>query len=309
MATNQQQEVIVPPLTMPNFLVIGAAKAGTTALYRYLIQHPEIFMSHPKELRFFPFEGLKPDYRGPGDDSWRFFTKVEDYSTFFAPGAHYRVRGEAAPLYLYHARAAERIRHHIPNAKLIVILRHPADRAYSHYLMMKREGRESLSFRDALLAEDQRVSDNWSPNFHYRRRGLYARQLRPFFDLFKSEQMGIYFYDDYVRDPLRFVQNIFAFLNVDDTFVPDMSERHNETKLLRSPALHSFLIDRRSTKDLLKPLVPFPLRKRIKSHLNKRNLAKPSLAPGLRRELTESYREDIRNLQDMVGRDLSHWLK
>lgn len=74
-------------------------------------------------------------------------------------------------------------------------------------------------------------------------------------------------------DPIKFVQNVFRFLEVDDTFVPDVSERYNETKLLRSPALHSFLADRRPSKDLLKPLVPFQLRKRIKRHLNSRNLA------------------------------------
>lgn len=266
-------------------------------------------MSEPKELRFFPFENQKPDFRGPGDHSWRFITKLEDYSAFFSPGAHYRVRGEAAPIYLYHVRAAERIRHHIPNAKLIAILRHPADRAYSHYLIMKRDGFESLNFREALVAEEQRVSDNWSPNWHYHRRGFYAAQLQTYFDLFKSEQLGIYLYDDYVTDPVRFVRNIFRFLNVDDTFVPDMSERHNESKLLRSQALHSFLAERRPSKDLLKPLVPFQLRKRIKRHLNSRNLAKPPLAEGLRRHLTEGYREDIKKLQDMLQRDLSHWLK
>ena len=309
MAANESQEDTVQAMTMPNFLVLGTAKAGTTALHRYFIQHPEIYMSQPKELRFFPFENQQPNFRGPGDEKWAYITNLEDYSTYFSAGADYRVRGEAAPIYLYHARTPERIRHHIPHAKLIAILRHPTDRAYSHYLIMKRDGYEPLNFREALVAEDQRVAANWSPNRHYRRRGFYTQQLQTYFDMFKSEQIAIYLYDDFVRDPLRFMQTIFRFLDVDDTFVPDMSERYNESKLLRSPALHDFLAERRPSKDLLKPLIPFRIRKRIKHHRNSRNLAKPPLAPELRRHLTEGYRDDIRKLQDMLQRDLSHWLK
>lgn len=298
-------------MTMPNFIVIGAAKSGTTALYRYLKQHPEIFMSQPKELRFFPFEEQIPDFCGPGDkaDMGTVITKIEDYRACFAQGAQYPARGESSPLYLYYPRTAERIHHHLPDAKLIAILRHPADRAYSQFLMERRYGREHLSFSDALAAEEKRISNGWSHHWHYRQRGFYAAQLKPYFELFKRQQLKIYLYEDYLADNVGFIQDIFRFLNVDDTFVPDMSVRHNVSKIPRSHALQVFLTEPRLTKNLLKPLVPAHWSRRIGDNLRERNLTRPPLSPKIRRQLIEVYREDIIKLQDMLQRDLSHWLK
>src|SRR6185436_5212968 len=99
--------------------------------------------------------------------------------------------------------------------------------AYSHFLSRKRDRRERLSFREGLDAEEQRIADGWSHNWSYRRRGFYAALLKPYFELFSREQLKIYLYEDYVRDPVGLMQDLFRFLNVDDTFVPDMSVRHN----------------------------------------------------------------------------------
>jgi hypothetical protein len=295
---------------MPNFVVIGAAKSGTTALHRYLKQHPEIFMSQQKELRFFPFEDQLPVFHGPGDiaDMEIVIKNIEDYRACFAQGAQFPARGESSPLYIYYPRTAERIRHHIPEAKLIAILRHPADRAYSQFLMKKRDGREPLSFSDALAAEEKRTANGWSHHWHYRQRGFYAAQLKPYFELFKREQLKIYLYEDYLADNVGFIQDIFRFLNVDDTFVPDMSVRHNESKLPRSRALQVFLTEPRWTKNLLKPFVTARWSRRIGDHLRRRNLIKPRLSQKIRRQLIEIYREDILKLQDLLQRDLSHWL-
>jgi hypothetical protein len=298
-------------MTMPNFLVIGAAKGGTTALHRYLGQHPEIYMSPRKELRFFPFENQRPDYRGPGDDLDvnTMTTSIEEYRACFAAAGGYAARGESSPLYLYLPRSAERIRHYIPEAKLLAILRHPVERAYSHYLMIRRDGLETLGFAEALAAEDQRVADRWGHRWHYRRRGFYAAQLKRYFDLFRREQLRVYLYEDYIADPVGLMQDIFRFLNVDDTFVPDMSVRHNESKLPRSRALQVFLTEPRRAKNLFKPLLPARWSRRIGDRLRRQNLTRPPLSEELRRQLTEGYREDIVELQDMLRRDLSHWLK
>ncbi|MDT7688952.1 MAG: hypothetical protein QOE46_1711 [Acidobacteriota bacterium] len=298
-------------MTMPNFIVIGAAKGGTTALHRYLKQHPQIFMSTPKELRFFPFEHQRPNFCGPGDaeDAATMIMDIEDYRAHFAAGADYPARGESSPLYLYYPHTAARIRHHIPEAKLIAILRQPADRAYSQYLMKKRDGIERLSFAEAFAAEGQRIADGWSHHWHYRQRGFYAAQLKPYFDLFTREQLRVYLYEDYVADPVGLMQDIFRFLNVDDGFVPDMSVRHNESKIPRSHALQVFLTEPRLTKNVFKPLLPARLSRRVGDRFRRLNLTKPPLPKELRRRLTEVYREDINELQEMLGRDLSHWLE
>jgi hypothetical protein len=296
---------------MPNFIVIGAGKSGTTALHRYLKQHPEIYMSSPKELRFFPFEDRPPDFRGPGDkeDMETAVKTIEDYRARFTEGARFPARGESSPLYLYYPRTAERIRHHIPDVKLIAILRHPADRAYSQYLMKRRDGREHLNFADALAAEEQRISNGWSHHWHYRRRGFYAAQLRLYFDLFKREQIRIYLYEDYVADPVGLMQDIFRFLNVDDSFVPDVSVRHNVSNVPRSRALQTFLTEPRPVKNLFKSYVPASWSRGVGDRLRRHNITKPPLPEKLRRQLIETYREDITELQHMLGRDLSHWLK
>jgi hypothetical protein len=296
---------------MPNFLIIGAAKSGTTALHRYLKQHPEIFMSAQKELRFFPFEDRMPSFRGPGDDKdmENVVRSIEDYRSHFAEGASYHARGESSPIYLYYPRAAGRIRHHIPDAKLIVILRDPAGRAYSQYLMKVRDGREPLSFGDALAAEERRISDGWSHHWHYRRRGFYAAQLRCYFEHFKREQFRIYLYEDYVEDLVGLMQDIFRFLNVDDSFVPDVSVRHNVSSIPRSRALQTFLTETRPVKNLVKSFVPERWSRGVGDRLRRHNITKPPLPEKLRRRLIEDYSEDIEELQGMIGRDLSHWLK
>jgi len=294
---------------MPNFLLIGAAKGGTTSLHRYLRQHPDIFMSERKELRFFPFENQRPDYRGPGDqeDILTIVTQVEDYRLHFEGSENFSVRGESSPLYLYLPNSAERISHYVPDAKLIAILRQPAERAYSHYLMLKRDGFETLGFAEALAAEDQRVGEKWGHRWHYRRRGFYAAQLQRYFDQFPREQIRIYLYEDYVSDPIGLVQDVFRFLNVDDSFIPDMSVRHNESRIARSRALQVYLREPRATKNLLKPFIPRHFSRRLGDRLRDLNLTKPDFPEELRSKLNEIYRADIEKLQTMLGRDLSHW--
>jgi hypothetical protein len=298
-------------MTMPNFIVIGAAKGGTTALHRYLKQHPQIFMSHPKELRFFPFENQKPKFTGPGDreDIATMTATLEDYQACFAGAADYPARGESSPLYLYYSRSAERMHHHIPDVKLIAILRHPADGAYSQFLSKKRDRTDPLSFSEALEAEDQRTAEGWSHHWHYRQRGFYAAQLEPYFRVFRREQLRIFLYEEYLSDPLGLMQDIFRFLNVDDTFVPDLSVRHNESRYPRNFNLQTYLVEPRKAKNLVKQLVPSRLSRRIGDNLRRLNLHKPPLPEAMRRQLTEIYREDIIRLEQMLGRDLSHWRK
>src|SRR5688572_12221195 len=201
----------------PNFLLIGAAKSGTTSLHSYLDQHPDVFMSRRKELQFFPWDNQPPEFRGPGDDimiTRQVITSVEEYRSHFAAAGGYKARGESSPSYLYIPRAAERIRHHIPDAKLIAVLRHPADRAYSNYIMLRREGWEMLPLDQALAAEERRIRDGWGYAWHYLRRGSYGAQLELYLELFRRDQLKIYLYEDLQADVAGLAQDIFRFLEV-----------------------------------------------------------------------------------------------
>jgi hypothetical protein len=297
---------------MPNFLLIGAAKSGTTSLHEYLGQHPDVFMSRPKELHFFPWENQPPDYRGPHDDGAgsAIITSVEEYRAHFAAAAGYKARGESTPAYLYFPRAAERIRYYIPDARLIAVLRHPVERAYSHYLMLQRYGWETLTLKEALAAEEGRIRDCWGHTWHYLRRGFYAAQLAPYLELFRREQLKIYLHEDFLTDSVGLAQDVFRFLEVDDTFAPDVSRRHNELRLPRHRGLNDYLSRPRPSKRLIKRLIPSGLLRPVSDGIRRLNQtqAKPAVPAELRRQLIDLYRDDIIKLQDILQRDLSHWL-
>lgn len=308
-------------MTMPDFLIIGAAKCGTTALYHYLKQHPEVYMSPEKEPRFFALEGEKPDFRGPADDrgiNRCRFTDIESYRELFRGVSGEKAAGEASTLYLYSPKAPERISHHVPDAKLIAVLRNPADRAYSAFLFMARDSREPLSdFDRALAEEERRIAENWGPEYHYRLRGLYHSQLKRYYDRFDRGQIKVYLYDELNSNPEGVVRDIFRFLGVDDEFEPDMASRHNVSGVPQSRVLQSvYLSLRRSSpaKSALKALIPEKPRRemyrRVLEGVQSRNLAKaPPLSPETRQALIEVYRKDIIETQELIGRDLSGWLQ
>jgi hypothetical protein len=212
-------------VTMPNFFIIGAQKAGTTSLYYYLKQHPQVYMSPRKEPHF--FKGMHSEYRKRGR-SLPPVTDLGDYQALFEGVTDEKAIGEASASYLYSPKAPALIKRSIPDAKLIAVLRNPADRAYSNYLYCVKMGREPLaSFAEALQAEEKRIRENWGPLWHYRQKGFYYSQVKRYFDVFGQDQVKVYLYDDLRGKPSSMLGDIFRFLDVDETFVPDLSIEHN----------------------------------------------------------------------------------
>jgi Sulfotransferase domain len=304
-------------MTMPNFLLIGAAKSGTSALYAYLQQHPHIFTCAIKETGFFALEGERPHFAGPGDGhaNGRFITELGRYQALFGRVNGEVAIGESSDMYLYSPKAPARIRHYLPGVKLIAILRNPVDRAYSAYRHMVRDGREPLaSFEQAWAEEDARIAANWLPIWHLRQPGFYHSQLKRYFELFDREQIAVYTYDEFEADPGRIMGAIFDFLGVDTAFRPDMSVRHNVSGTPRSQVLHEILVRRSAIKDFIKPLLPRSGRDRLirlRGALMQRNTVAggPRLAPETRRSIMQVYRDDILQLESLIDRDLSEWLR
>ncbi|OKH27677.1 sulfotransferase family protein [Chroogloeocystis siderophila] len=296
-------------MTMPNFLVIGAAKAGTTALYYYLKQHPQIYMSPEKEPKFFALEGDKLDFRGPGDREnivKSAITDIEAYRQLFKGVTNEIAIGEASPLYLYSPKAAERIKKYIPNAKLIAILRNPIERAYSGYIMHVREGRETAKdFAEALQEEENRIRNNWGWG-HYVNVGFYHTQLKRYLALFNKEQIKVYLYEDLKADPISLVQDVFRFLGVDDTFLPDTSLKYNVAGVPKNEAIKAMIKNLNTVKPAMNFLLPDKVRHYVRSKIFEKP---PALSYDIRQKLIEVYREDILNLQNFLHRDLSPWLK
>lgn len=294
-------------MTLPNFLIIGAQKSGTTSLYYYLKQHPQIYMSPEKEPHFFTYEGGEPVFDGPGRGWVTPITDLEEYQRLFRDVSNEAAVGEASPSYIYFEKAVRRIRHHVPGVKLIAILRDPAERAYSNFLHAVRSGREPLDdFEQALNEEEARINDNWGPVWHYRRKGFYYVQLKRYFEAFDRNQINVYLYEDLEADPVRLSQRIFDFLDVDYAFVPDFLERQNVSGVPRNRVLRSVLTKASAATPVVKDYVP----RRLRRYIGNKMLTKPPrLSPETRQRLIEVYRDDILKLQRLIQRDLTSWLK
>jgi hypothetical protein len=302
-------------MTMPNFLIIGAQKCGTTALYHALRQHPQIYMSPVKEPCYFMFCGKKPDFRGPNVEvlNRAVIAEAKDYEALFDAASGEKALGEASTWYLsgyQPEETARNIRRAIPHIRLIAVLRHPADRAYSAFLHQRRWMREPFAdFTRALKEEMERIRDHWPPGCHYQRNGFYYANLKPYFDLFPRERIRIYLHEDWQDRPQETLEGIFRFLEVDELYTPEMSERHNAALAPRSQTLNRLLKRPHGIKKALRPFVPRMLRDRLRGFLEQCNQVRVSpLDPHIRQQVTETFREDIQQLQGLIGRDLSHWL-
>lgn len=295
---------------MPNFIILGAAKSGTTALYHYLKQHPQIYLSPIKETEFFAFEGEELNFQGPKDLPRLSITTLEDYQAQFKDVGDETAIGEASPVYLYSSKAPERIHNYLPDAKLIVILRDPIERAYSQFLMFIRDGREPLqNFMQAVDEEDTRIAQNWAWGWHYLQLGLYHQQLKRYFERYPQEQIKIYLYEELKSNSAGVLKDIFDYLEVDDTFIPNTSVKHNISGIPQNKLIQSWLYEKNIIKKIVKPFLPEKLRKDIFIKLKKKQtLRKPELSSEVRQPLLPFFQEDILRLQELIGKDLSGWL-
>jgi hypothetical protein len=295
-------------LTLPNFVLIGVPKAGTTSLQQHMSKHPEVFAAW--EPRFLHYAGLTMD---PGEEDRREFRikTLEEYEAVFAAHAGKKALGDSSPSYLmYPEPSISGIRQYVPKAKFIAIFRHPADRGYSDYVMQVGLGQEPCrQYADALRAEQegrQRDNSQWR---HYFRFGFYAAQTRKFLDAFPRGQFLFLLYDDLVRDSQGLLRLIFQYLEVDPGIIPDMGKRFKVGRWPKHFRLHNLLNSKRGPVRWTERILSRKVHRKIMHWLNAKNLGRPpALDPQLRRELTGRYREDILKLQDLIGRDLSGWL-
>jgi hypothetical protein len=289
-------------MTLPNFLIIGPGRSGTTSLYQYLRQHPQIFMCPIKEANFFAYDEAVDKNR---HDLFPIRSFAE-YQALFSGVTDERAVGDVSPIYLRRsALAADRIKECLPEVRLISMLRDPVEWAHAAYLQATREGLEKRSFAQAARdARNGKVSA-------YFEGGAYHRQLARYFDRFARDQWVVYLYDDYRRNPASLLRQIFQFLDVDDAFVPDVSVKHNVSGLAKSKLLER-LLQRNYVTVAVKRHLPDWIRRAVDdtvSAIHQRNRVKPTIDPETRRELIGLYRDDILKLQDLLRRDLTAWLR
>lgn len=299
-------------MQMPDFLLIGAAKSGTTALFYYLSQHPEIFACPVREPNFFALEGKPLDFAGLGDQQTvgkNSVTTRDAYQQLFTAVRGGQIAGEVSPLYLYDLEAPNRIQKEIPNAKLIIVLRNPIDRAYASFLHLRRDNREPYKdFGNALNEEDTRIKANWEHLWHYTQMGFYAEQVSRYLDLFNKHQIGVWLYDDLKEDALAMVQSVFHFLDVDKDFQPDFSRRPNRSGVPRSAFVQRLMAGQGPVKRMLVRAMPEQLKGKLVTRVQSLNLSRPEMEASVRRRLLKTFQPDIEKLQGLIQRDLTHWL-
>jgi hypothetical protein len=294
---------------LPNFLVIGAGRSGTTSLYEYLREHPEVFMSPVKEANYFAFPEDSQPERGPGGVRVRrgAVATLAEYEALFADAGDRRAIGEASPRYLHTPEAPARIAELLPNVRLVAILRDPVERAYAHYLGLRRDGLETEpTFEDALRDQDRRCREGW-PFSGFVDSGFYHRHLSRYYARFPPERIRVYLHDDLRADPAALVRDLLSFLGVDPGFAPDTSRVHGRTGLVRNPALRMLWARSRRARDGLAPVVPRRVREGVRRRVL-RDMERPPIDPETRAQLVRVFRPDVLALEELIGRDLSAWL-
>ena len=277
----------------PDYLLIGAAKSGTTAVARYLQQHPDVFLTEPKEPRYFAFAGSSLEM--PGLPKWmrrEYYTDEASYLRLYAGAAGRKAAGEASVSYISEAGTAERIHARAPEVKILAILRDPVERAYSNFLFLRSRGLEPIAdFEEALAAEERRKREGWISWFYYQGKGMYGEQLARYYRVFDRAQIRVWLYEDLKRDPAGLMREMFGFLGVDAGFGVDFSEKHNVTEVGKVAWVSRVTYGRRSLRWL--------------ARWNRAE--KPAFPAGARERLRESFREDLGLAEELIGRDLSGW--
>jgi Sulfotransferase domain len=295
----------------PNFLIIGAARSGTTALARFLSSHPNVVVSSPKEPHFLALGGTAPQFTGPGDSEMMnrvAVTTLEGYLGLFAGAGGAARRGEGSVSTLYYAgRSIPHIDAHCePGTRLIAILRDPVERAHSAYLYLRARGHERCdTFEEALAAEDARVEAGWHHMWHYVRMSRYGEQLQPFVEHFGRDRLLVVRHDDLELRAVPTLRRVFDFLELEPVSV-DTSIEINRSGLPRSRAVHHAMKAIRSVEPVRRA-VRAVTSQRLRENVRSANLAHPPLEVALRSSVREALASDGDLLAALNVVDVTGW--
>jgi len=290
-----------------NFLIVGAARSGSTTLYDYLKIHPDIYLPDLKEPHF--FSGVSP-----------MINTKEEYIGIFNNYQGESAVGEASTSYLFVPSTAKNIFDNLGKIKIIIILRNPVDRAYSTWLQSHdHRDIENLSFEDALKMEESRYQNRhelyfW-PSVMYFRAGLYFEQVNRYINTFGKENIYVLIFEEFIKNPIFYCKRIYSFLNVNDSYTPPIMIKNKYSKP-RIQFLYDFISPPPKLFLSLYKKFPNKIRQYIyllvsKIHKANRNDAvkKQPLSTDTRKELQNKYYENIKKLEELLERDLSIWYK
>ena len=302
-------------MPLPDFLIAGVPKAGTTALHAALVPHPGLFLPAVKEPKFFLSDGPPPAAGGPGDVQtyqehvWR----SAEYEALFDPAPRGAVLGEATPFYLYDHGAHDRIAKVLPDARLIVLLRDPVDREHSNWTHLWNAGLEpEADFLTACRAEEARKAAGWADFWHYISLGRYGEQMQHLFRHFPREQVLLLRYRELKDDPAATLDRVCAFLGVETGVLRSIPRENVNRHVVEDNGVNRLLRGMLRAGGTFGHRFPVPLRLAARGPLlallHRKRGNRPVTTPQERAELLPLFADDIALLQDVTGERYDDWL-
>jgi Sulfotransferase domain len=301
-------------MALPDFLVAGVPKAGTTALHAALSRHPALYMSPIKEPKFFLTDGPPPAKGGPGDAlTYREHVWQRDkYEALFEAAPLGASRGESTPLYLYDRAALRRIREMIPAVKLIVVLRDPVERAHSNWTHLWSAGLEPVGdFVRACAEEERRIAAGWASFWHYTGLGKYGEQLDYAFSLFPADQVLVLRYRMLVDEPAAALDRICAFLGVEPGIVTEIPRENVTAHPERTLGHRAASLGMRAGDSIGRFLpgdVPVAVIHRLERFLQRGRRERQPLGWEQRQTILPKFEDDIKLLEKLLGEEFGDWL-
>jgi hypothetical protein len=300
-------------MPLPDFFIVGAPKSGTTALHAALERHPQLFLSAVKEPKYFLCDGPPPQYCGPGDAHSRleWVWRREDYERLFEGAPEGARCGESTAFYLEDFEAHQRIADAVPDARLIMVLRDPVDRAYSNWAHLWADGLEpERDFLTACDREAERRQAGWAPIWRYVETGRYGAQIRHLRTLFPDEQLHIIRYKYLVDEPRATLDAVCRFLGVEDGVIDEAPPRNVGGYV--APTLYNRVLQEafRTGASIGSHFPPQIWRKAslpLQRLIQRSPQHRPELAEDDRAALIDRFAEDIAVVEAETGWDLSQW--
>lgn len=287
----------------PYFLIVGAAKSGTTSLSHYLNQHPQIEIVSNRLEHFGEYtNAMMPDL------------SQDEYLDLFSTIPNEKIAGEKSVSYLYSEQAAREIEQVNADMKILILLRNPIDRAYSDYWHQRRNSMESLSFADALNAEKERIKQGAPFEQHYAHYGLYAKGIQTYFSLFGREQCRVFLFENFIADPQKVCDECFSFLDVPPPQENIDWSAQNKGRMPSDNIIARVLFRlsrKRRVVKIVRSLIPIKIKTAITSWMNTPSGQQdyPEMDSSTRNRLRNFYRRDIQKLETFLDKDLSHWFE
>jgi Sulfotransferase domain len=302
-------------MPLPDFLIAGVPKAGTTALHAALQPHPSLFLSAVKEPKFFLSDGPPPRHGGPGDVQTyqEYIWRRADYEALFAPAPPGAVKGEATPFYLYDEQAPKRIAALVPDAKIVLLLRDPVDRAHSNWTHLWIAGLESeADFLAACRAAPARIAAGWAAFWHYLQLGMYGRQVANLYQHFPRERVLLLRYRDLKDDPAVTLDRVCAFLGVEEGVLSAIPKENVNRHVVEDNRVNAVLRYLLRSGGKFGHRFPVPVRLAARGPLltllHRKQGTRPVTTPEERSALLPLFADDIALLQDVTGARYDDWL-